>query len=206
MSSVTRRMTHYNDAQFVFVNHFHVECHFVKRIIFAWLLYIIQRLRHRIPSQSNGTNKKSTPANASNAVASAAASTKTATTTTKLRNPNHMLTDIQYKLIKLKAHGLDSDNNAESAGDCKEYEEKYSNQLEISEAYQVEYDADNLQGALIVNSDGIDPKLINNSQSKSNLKCKMEICVRIIFTGYNIVFSLFVHMTQNETTKHCVQP
>lgn len=68
---------------------------------------------------------------------------------------DHDIKDIQMKLIKLKAHGLstDSDNLSHSS---KDYEEKYSNQLQINESYQVDYDDNNLQGALIVNSNTIE--------------------------------------------------
>lgn len=77
-----------------------------------------------------------------------------ASTTAKLQlNPDVEINDIQYKLIKLKPHSLNANTSRPSSTSSKDYEEKYANQLEIGEAYQVEYDENNLQGTLIVNSD-----------------------------------------------------
>lgn len=162
------------------------------------------RLRNRLPSQSStssdGKHKKSTASNAP--VSASSASASTATATTKLRNSDHEIKDIQYKLIKLKAHGLDTDSNTDVTSGSKDYEEKYSNQLQITEAYQVEYDENNLQGALIVNSQGIDTKLIDNAQSKPRAQHILYVHRNVALHSALLFNFLPISMEQqNKTTK-----
>lgn len=57
-------------------------------------------------------------------------------------------------MVKLRTQHVSTDSDNNSVG-SKSFEEKYANQLQIGETYQVEYDGNNLQGALIVNSDGL---------------------------------------------------
>lgn len=98
-------------------------------------------MRNNLPA-SSAVKKKPAAAIETTTSTAAAATLPVATTTAK---------DIQYKLIKLKSHI----GGAPSASQDKDFEEKYSAQLNLEETYQVEYDDSNLQGALIVNSDGI---------------------------------------------------
>lgn len=67
----------------------------------------------------------------------------------------------------MKAHATNSDSDNASIA-SKTFEEKYANQVQLSDTYHVEYDHDNLQGQLIMNngSIGIDAKIIDNTQSK----------------------------------------
>lgn len=65
-------------------------------------------------------------------------------------------------MVKLKPEQTSTDSDNNSVG-SKCFEEKYASQLHIGETYQVEYDENNLQGALIVNSDGMS---MSSPQSK----------------------------------------